>query len=259
MRAGLVQPVETVAGLACFDFRQVAAARSLLALLRSGVSVTRVGRSLRQLRDWLPEADQSLDWLVRLSAAGPRIVVRTPEGHLLEPTGQRLLEFEPVPEVSTLPLTTAAAEDDLFEQALRFEQRRQYAQAATLYRKLLQLEGPDPDLCFNLANVLYAMGQTQAAVERLRQTVELDPQYADAWNNLGAMLTETGELTAAIEALERALELDPLYADAHFGLADALEISGRHDKAQTHWQAYLKLETTGPWADYARQRLAERA
>jgi hypothetical protein len=54
------------------------------------------------------------------------------------------------------------------------------------------------------------------------------------------------------------VSIDPQYADAHYGLADTLEQVGRLDEARAHWGMYLDYEQVGPWADYARQRLAAR-
>ena len=65
--------------------------------------------------------------------------------------------------------------------------------AVLAYRQALLEEGPDPELCFNLANVLFALGHREQAVERYRQAVELDADYPEAWNNLGSVLEELNQ------------------------------------------------------------------
>ena len=39
-------------------------------------------------------------------------------------------------------------------------------------------------------------------------------------------------------------------------ILDTLEQMGRYMEARHHWQAYVRLEAVGAWADYARKRLA---
>ena len=52
-----------------------------------------------------------------------------------------------------------------------------------------------------------------------------------------------------------ALNLNPNYADAHFNLALLCERTGETLKAVHHWKAYLKLDSSGQWAEIARRQL----
>jgi hypothetical protein len=52
------------------------------------------------------------------------------------------------------------------------------------------------------------------------------------------------------------VRLDPGYCDAHYNLAFVCEKLGSLAEARKHWQTYVKLDPVGPWAAYARQRLA---
>jgi tetratricopeptide (TPR) repeat protein len=65
-----------------------------------------------------------------------------------------------------------------------------------------------------------------------------------------------GRSKEAVVAFRRAIELVPDYGDAHFNLASELEIQGEFQAASEHWRRYLRLDSTGPWADTARERLA---
>jgi thioredoxin-like negative regulator of GroEL len=130
------------------------------------------------------------------------------------------------------------------------------AETAKVYRTLLLKEGPDAEVCFNLANVLHGLGETQAAIERLHEAVTIDPQFSDAWNNLGNLLADKNCLDEALDAFLQAVMVEPDYADAHFGLAHVLEQVGRRDEARVHWHAYLQNKQSGEYAEYARSRLA---
>jgi tetratricopeptide (TPR) repeat protein len=68
-------------------------------------------------------------------------------------------------------------------------------------------------------------------------------------------LDETGRLPEAIRAYEAAISLAPTYADAHYNLALAYEKARQPRKALTHWQAYSRLDTVGPWAIHARNQV----
>ena len=119
----------------------------------------------------------------------------------------------------------------------------------------LMLGGPDRDTCFNLANVLHALGRKAQAAERYRQALELDHSFVEAWNNLGTVLAELGDNEESEQSFEEVLRLDPQYADAHYNLADLLDRTGRKHQAIEHFRAYLQHDSVGPWSDHARRRL----
>ena len=89
---------------------------------------------------------------------------------------------------------------------------------AHAYREALLQDGPHPDVCFNLANVLYGLGQKQQAAERYHQALELDQQFAQAWNNLGNVLADLGQIEEALRAFRKAIHLDPQIASARRNL-----------------------------------------
>jgi tetratricopeptide (TPR) repeat protein len=253
---GLVSPSETIVGLPQFDFRQVAWAKTLCDLLERGVPITKVRRSVEQLRCWLPEAETSLAQLSVLEKDG-RLLVRVKE-ELVEPSGQRTLDFpddEHAP--LTVPLTSAQSASEWFSIGYTKECSEDYAEAEEAYRKALCIGGPDAEISFNLANVLYAMGKKVRAVERYWQVVELDPSNADAWNNLGNVLEELCAKDEALSAYHESLRANPFGLDALYNIADLLDQLGRHDEAITHLKTYLRQEQVGPYAEYARRRVAE--
>jgi hypothetical protein len=158
-RSGLLTPTGSHHEICCFDFRQVAAARSLQKLLGAGVRPRRILRSLWQLRAWFASDDDVGELLARLRHDGRKIVFRTESGRLTDPAGQLLFEYEP-PDVSpTIPWCNGADADRLFEEAVQFEQEGHLDAAAQHYRRLLLQQGPDADVCFNLGNVLSQLGE----------------------------------------------------------------------------------------------------
>jgi len=255
MRAGLIQPVDSIDGIGYFDFCQVAGAKNLSDLTRAGVSTARLRQSLSQLQSWLGDAEHPLAQLTILERSG-RLLVRLENGLLAEPTGQLHFDFSAQPQISALSLPARTeSPETLFDRGYAAEEAGDFAEAAHAYREALLAGGPEAEGCFNLANVLYALGQKAQAGERFRQAVELNPTFCEAWNNLGTVLCELSEPDEALRAYRKALQLDPLCSDAHYNLADMLDGLGRHLEARPHWQSYLRQDPTGPWAEHARARL----
>jgi len=259
LRAGLVSPAEVVDGIRYFDFRQVAGAKSLCELVRSGITTARLRQSLRRLRQWLGDIDDPLSQLTTLEHSR-QLVVRLENGQLAEPSGQLLFAFNSGPAEAlpaSLPwIAEAKSAGEWFEIGCEAEDREEFQQAAHAFRQALLAGGPSAEICFNLANVLCSLSQYARASERYRQVLELDPNFWEAWNNLGTVLTYEGENEEAVVAYRQALRLHPNYADAHYNLADTLDDLSRGHEAAEHWHAYLELDPQGSAAEYVRQRLS---
>ncbi len=261
LRGGLIQPVQTVQGIHFFDFRQVTALKTLCDLAQAGVKAQQIRRSLEQLRHWLPALDQPLAQLALLERDG-QMLVRLSEGQLADASGQLQFDFseEATPNVAEFPPPDQRKPArDWWAQGWQAEREGRLEHAAAAYRHALLTNGPEARLCFNLGNVLFALGQRSAAAERFRQAVDLDPGFTEAWNNLGNTLAELSRWHDAIAALRTAVRIQPHYADGHYNLADALEQCGQVQQARQQWQSFLRLQPSGRWADYARRRLHETA
>jgi tetratricopeptide (TPR) repeat protein len=251
VRAGLLQPQETIDGVHYFDFQQVRWAKSLRAFAKSGVANRRIAQSLNRLRQWLPNLGPGS--VPAVLGDDGRMAVRLEDGTLVDPTGQALFDFSEKQERAAV--TYSSKGRDWFQIGRAMEKAGEFDEAARAYREALVERGPDATTCFNLANVLYALGHREQAVERFRQVVELAPRFVEAWNNVGIVLCELGQYEEAVTALMTVLEIDPNYADAHYSLGDILEQIGRRGEALKHWQAYLNHDNASRWADYARTRI----
>lgn len=268
IRQGLIKPVEASDGVSFFDFQQVTAVKTLAELTQAGVPLAEIRRSLDRLRDWLPgngaEGDDPLANLPVIERDG-RLLVRLEEGQLAEPSGQLQLDFvadADVPKVvcgsAASPSIESISADDWWDRGSACEEQGKLIEAENAYRQALLLGGPNPVLCLNLGNVLYAQGKKEQAAERFQQAVELDAAFAEAWNNLGNALAELNRHEEALTAYRQALKSTPHFADGHFNLADTLDRLGRQREARPHWQTYISLDPAGPWADYARKKLNAR-
>ncbi len=279
-RIGLIKAIRKVFRLPYFDFQEVAGARRLSQLLQAGVSRSELESSLSKLSSVMGGMDRSLAQL-EILAQDSHLVFRDEVG-LLEPaSGQRLLDFEPVPQPTddqpaSIPADPGrqSADDtatgptepttrlhwsfqDWFDRGCRLLEDNELSAAVEAFRICLMDRFGDPEVNFHLAEALYRQGQVHAALERYHVAVEADHDYIEAWTQLGCLHDELGQPDAALEAFEIALNTHPHYPEANFHKAQLLHNTGRTEDAVSCWQQYLKCDSRGPWADIALQRLED--
>ena len=269
-RRGLIQPVNKVNSLPYFDFQEVAAAKQLATLVELGVQPATIQKNLKQLAKWLPQVGKPLSQLSVL-VEGKKILLRQANG-LVEPGGQRRLDFDHAPDsVDTgcertnnedvhiipfvspnLPLTHP---DQFVEMAEQQEEAGDLQEAIEVYRSMQLAFGPDADTCLRIGELLFRLGDLQAARERYFMAIELDDSMVESRAALGCVLNELGQIEFAISTLQGALEYHPDYADVHFQLARILQAAGSPVQALRHWERFIALSPEGPWADEARSQV----
>ncbi len=136
---------------------------------------------------------------------------------------------------------------EMIEQALLAEDDEQFDVAIDWYRSALAAFGPNANVNFQLAELLYRVGDTTAARERYYMALELDAGLIEARANLGCVLVETGQLELAVAAFEGTLKQYEDYADVHFHLARTLDDLGHGLRAQEHWRRFVELAPASPW------------
>lgn len=265
-RRGWLVPSREVRRLPYFDFREVATARRLAELTDAGMSLAAIDKTLTALARQLPDVERPLAELSIL-VEGKCLLVRRQDG-LVEPGGQLRFDFEAVGETSQPDDSARAADvlafadhekpstpDEFIQAAEQLEDDGEPHAAVEMYRAALAAGGPRAEICFRLAELLYQTHQVEAARERYYMAIELDEDYVEARANLGCVLAELGEPELAASAFQGALALHDDYADAHYHLARTLDAMDRADDAVAHWEAFLRLAPSSPWADEARRRL----
>jgi len=270
-KRGWIVPVEETHRLAYFDFQELTVARQLAAIYQSGASPRLIARKLAEVERKFPQIARPLAELT-LVLDGKTLLVRH-GSELIEPGGQLRIDFDALGQDTddeppatifspavflSRPADGAASEagpEQLTTWATELDESGDLAGAAEMYRAALAAGGPEPELCFQLAEVLYRAGDLPAARERYFMALELDENYVEARANLGCVLLDLGEKELALAAFAGALRLHELYADVHYHAARTLDELGRRDEAEGHWRRYADLAPDSPWADEARQRL----
>jgi tetratricopeptide (TPR) repeat protein len=131
--------------------------------------------------------------------------------------------------------------DARIQEAVRLHQSGRLADAAVLYRSLLD-QRPDHGPLLNLMGVAaLQQGDTGQAVALLRRAVQLLPDVADIQDNLGSALRSAGQPATAVEAHRRALALKPDQPSFHFNLGNALADLGTHRQAVEEYRRAAQL------------------
>lgn len=186
------------------------------------------------------------------------------EGKLFEPiAGQFVMDFAtrekvvtstPIPETEGTP-----REDDAavwFARGIALEEDpAAQSEALAAYQKVLEFQPDHAAAHINLGTLYYNRQDFASAERHYRAALQSDPRYALAYFDLGNVLDETGRVQEGIQTYKMAIQLAPTYADAHYNLALAYEKTREPRKALKHWQAYIKLDTTGPWSVHARNQI----
>jgi tetratricopeptide (TPR) repeat protein len=259
-RAGLLAGAESYT---FFDLLQVKKVRDLCA---RHVRPTEIRQSLAAMQKRAAGMENPLLEASAFTAGHHRVGFRH-EGRLLEPiAGQFMFDFSPEEKVITsVPLAGTRREADsevsrnvadLFARGVALEDDpKNQAQAIATYERVLELDPEHSAAHINLGTLYYNRQDYPAAEEHYRRAISIDPRYALAYFDLGNVLDETGRVAEAIETYNTALRLAPTYADAHYNLALACEKMKEPRKALKHWQAYVKLDTAGPWSTHARAQI----
>jgi tetratricopeptide (TPR) repeat protein len=249
-RQGLIRPVRRVCRLPYFDYREVAGARRLAALLDEGVSPKTLESSLLKLSQSLGSTDRSLAQL-NLLVRDDRVLLRDDRGVLIPRTGQRLLDFEG----SERPHLAVAADAGATSAADQDPRTTETAQPDDSAPCLLPFIAAGMATGKAIAN---SPPGDPSGAPRERCMVDWN---AEEWFQEGCRLTEESELEAAINAFRNSLSLlgteqaallrgqafnaastgqfpDP--ADVNFHLADALYRHGRPEAAIERYHSALE-------------------
>ena len=195
-------------------------------------------------------------------STGHRIAFRH-EGRVVEPiAGQFIFDFSTRDNVVStakphaLPGPVPTDVSGLFAQGIALEEDpNTQDQAIAAYVRVLEQDPEHAAAHINLGTLYYNRQDYRLSEKHYRAAIEVDPRYALAYFDLGNVLDETGRVAEAIQAYNTALQLAPTYGDAHYNVALAYEKVREPRKALKHWRAYVKLDTSGPWAVHARNQI----
>lgn len=246
--------------LQSYSFQDLAQLRTVKSLREDAVPAALIRDSVVAMRAVAGMANPLRE--ARVVKTGKRIAFLQ-HGALVDPIGRQLLfDFESTPELRNLsqsvPVSMSRTRQgiaDLFLTAVQAEERGDKRRAIEIYEDIIATDPGYAAAFINLGTLCFHQRNFFRAEQLYRHATEVDPSYVLAFFDLGNVLDELGRLDESIEAYTKAILLSPRYADAHYNLALAYERNGEPRRALKHWQAYLKLDKTGPWAEHAEARI----
>jgi tetratricopeptide (TPR) repeat protein len=258
-RAGLI-PQRQI-----YTFQDLGQLRILRALREEDVSAASIRHSVMAMKAVAGMANPLLEACV--IRTGTRLAFRH-RGAMVDPIRRQLLfDFERVDrmvpssagsELYSLRRPGVAAPSgvqDRFLAAVQAEEAGERTRAIKLYEEILEIDPEYAAAYINMGTILFHQRNYAMAEELYRRATVADPSYVLAYFDLGNVLDELQRLDESITAYLQAVTLAPRYADAHYNLALAYERKGDRRQALRHWQAYLRLDNRGPWADHARGQI----
>jgi len=258
-RAGLVPQQEI------YSFQDLGQLRTLRSLREDDVPAASIRESILAMKAVAGMSNPLLE--ARVVRTGTRLAFRH-SGAMVDPIRRQLLfDFER----SAGPyLASAAARlaplrlpgahglrglQERFHAAVQAEEAGEKQRAIALYEEILSIDPQYAAACINLGTIYFHLRRFDRAEELYRRATEVDPAYVLAFFDLGNVLDELQRPDESIAAYRQAVALSPRYADAHYNLALAYERKGERRQALRHWQAYIKLDNCGPWAEHARSQI----
>jgi tetratricopeptide (TPR) repeat protein len=242
--AGFVSPARGPRKAWLFSFQDLIVLRTAQALAAAKVPRKRINKSVRQLREHLPESMPRSG--LSICAVADQVVVREGVRQWQAESGQYLLAFEGDPANGTLSVfepkraVSGAGAHDWLERGLAIEET-DVEGALTAYERAVGLDATLVDAHINRAYLLHEAGRLAQAERAYRDGIAAcgdDPQLLF---NFGVLLEDLGRKQEALEIYQAALRVDPRFADCHHNLALICEEVGKAQEAIRHMAEYRRL------------------
>ena len=257
------EKAELISAQQTYSFQDLGQLRTLRALREEDVPAASIRDSVVAMRAVAGMANPLIEATV--VRTGTRLAFRC-SGAMVDPIRRQLLfDFERVeqssgrgrPALPRKPGSSSPTGDvhNLFLAAVQAEEAGEKNRAIALYEEIVERDPGYAPALINLGTIFFHLRRFSRAEELYRRATEIDPDYVLAFFDLGNVLDELERPEESIQAYQQAIVLSPRYADAHYNLALAYERKGEKRAALRHWQAYVRLDRTGPWADHARAQI----
>lgn len=258
-RAGLIPQQQT------YSFQDLGQLRTVRALRAEDVSAASIRDSIVAMKAVSGMDNPLLEACMVL--AGTRVAFRH-RGSVVDPirrqllfdferlerTGQPSTGFHPSP-LRRPGSSSPRGVQERFLAGVQAEESGEKQKAIELYEEILTIDPTYAAAYINLGTINFHLRQFARAEELYRRATLADPGYVLAFFDLGNVLDELHRLDESIAAYRQAVAISPRYADAHYNLALAYERKAERRKALRHWQAYIRLDQSGPWSEHARSQI----
>src|SRR5665213_893074 len=128
-----------------------------------------------------------------------------------------------------------------YAQGLKLSSQGRHAEAICQFEQALTLSPDEPKILFALGNTASRLGLAGPAEQFFRRVLALDPGRLEAIVNLANLLRAAGQYDAAIALLMPASSREPESPELHLTLGSAWREKGDFLRAATHYEAALAV------------------
>jgi tetratricopeptide (TPR) repeat protein len=118
---------------------------------------------------------------------------------------------------------------------------RRLPEAEEALKSASLVDPTNPRVWYSLGLALFDSGDQPSALKAFQHAAEVAPQDADTHYYIGIIDLGLKDYDHAIPEFEKALQISPLHASAQYGLARALQRSGKADEARKHVQRFQEI------------------
>jgi predicted TPR repeat methyltransferase len=131
--------------------------------------------------------------------------------------------------------------DEALAIARDYQRRGLLADAADVYRRMMEVEPLHPELLHYAGVLAHQSGRSEVGIEMIQRSLELAPDRAECYNNLGIIYKAKGRFDAALEAYQRAVALDPGHVQAHNNIGVLLKSQRHIPEAEAAYRTAIRL------------------
>ena len=248
-RAGLIPSQQS------YTFQDLGQLRTLRALREDDVSAASIRHSIVAMKAVAGMTNPLLE--ASLVRTGARLAFRCSRRHgrphpppaalrLRAPrTAQRRTRASPAAQARDQAVEAIAVQD-LFLAAVQAEEAGEKNRAIALYEQILARDpnyAPPSSTWAPSTFICAAMAEPRSSIAAPPRPTRATCLPSSTWATCS---TSWSAPRSRSRAYQQAVALAPRYADAHYNLALAYERKGRTRPALRHWQAYIRLDRTGP-------------
>ncbi len=132
--------------------------------------------------------------------------------------------------------------DDAMAIAIQCQKNGHLAEAADIYRAILEQAPDHADAMHYLGVVFHQQGLVDEALPLIERSLALAPGRADWQSNLGIVFKAHGRLEDAVVAFRQAIALDPWHVNAYNNLGVLLRAQGQADESEAAYRAALAID-----------------
>lgn len=139
---------------------------------------------------------------------------------------------------------------DEFQKAMQLLDHKQFSEAVSILRKLLNERPDDVNLLYNLGMCYTELGEPNDAIELLNRCIFQAPEFSNAHVALGVAFSRQGNTAMAKECFLKSLELDPNNPYALKNLGSLYGKEGDDSNALNCLKKSFELNPNDPFTAY---------